>query len=99
MTLLRFESLSAYDSNTVDFQVEVGSALVKGVTRGALGIGIVIDGVTVFLSSRDLARGSSTKFSEALNKLADLKEKELDDIMNVIDESNVFASADTVERF
>ncbi|VDN22600.1 unnamed protein product [Gongylonema pulchrum] len=57
----------------------------RGLVRGALGVSVVIDGVTIYFSSRDLASGGSTKFSEALYRLADFKESELGQIMSRID--------------
>lgn len=62
----------------------------RSVARGAIGIGVIIDGVTIFLSARDIAKGCSTKFSDCLNNLADFKEKELEQIMDRIDLSNLF---------
>ncbi|EJW77753.1 hypothetical protein WUBG_11334, partial [Wuchereria bancrofti] len=68
---------------------QIGSTLMRGVARGAIGIGIIIDGVTMFISARDIATGCSTKFSDCLNNLADFKEKELGQIMARIDLSNL----------
>lgn len=61
----------------------------RGVARGAIGIGVIIDGVTIFLSACDMAKGCSTKFSDCLYSLADLKEKELGEIMTRVDLSNL----------
>ncbi|KAM3718979.1 Adenylosuccinate synthetase [Dirofilaria immitis] len=68
---------------------EIGSTLMRGIARGAVGIGIIIDGVTMLLSVRDIATSHSTKFSDCLNDLADFKEKELGQIMARIDLSKL----------
>lgn len=61
----------------------------RGFTRGALGLGVIIDGVTLYYSLKDFAEGNSTKFSEALRNLADMKEEELGRIMSQIDLTNL----------
>lgn len=63
--------------------------MMRGIARGAIGVGVIIDGVTMFLSVRDISTGCSTKFSDCLNSLADFKEKELGQIMTRIDLSNL----------
>uniref|UniRef100_A0A915PG71 peptidylprolyl isomerase n=1 Tax=Setaria digitata TaxID=48799 RepID=A0A915PG71_9BILA len=84
------KSATVLGLRSVGIQVaEIGSTLLKGVARGAIGIGVIIDGVTMFLSARDIAMGCSTKFSDRLNSLADFKEKELGEIMTRIDVSNL----------
>ncbi|KAL3993864.1 Apolipoprotein L family protein [Acanthocheilonema viteae] len=81
---------TALGLRTVGIQVtQIGSTLMRGVARGAIGIGVIIDGVTMFLSARHIAKGCSTKFSDCLNNLADFKEKELEKIMTRIDLSNL----------
>lgn len=80
---------SKYFISDFFLQVEIGSAMMRGLARGALGVGIVVDGVTIFFSSRDLASGCSSKFSEALYKLADFKEEELGRVMSRIDQSDL----------
>uniref|UniRef100_A0A0R3RWJ4 Apolipoprotein L3-like n=1 Tax=Elaeophora elaphi TaxID=1147741 RepID=A0A0R3RWJ4_9BILA len=85
------KSATALGLRSVGIEVtQVGSTLMRGVTRGAIGIGIIIDGVTMFLSARDIASGCSTKFSACLNSLADFKEKELGKIMDMIDLNGLF---------
>ncbi|VDO35255.1 unnamed protein product [Onchocerca flexuosa] len=84
------KSVTALGLRSVGIQMtEIGSTLMRGVARGAIGIGVIIDGVTIFLSARDIATGCSTKFSDCLNSLADFKEKELGQIMAKIDLSNL----------
>ncbi|VDK79929.1 unnamed protein product [Onchocerca ochengi] len=84
------KSVTALGLRSVGIQMtEIGSTLIRGVARGAIGIGVIIDGVTIFLSARDIATGCSTKFSDCLNSLADFKEKELEQIMAKIDFSNL----------
>lgn len=61
----------------------------KGFARSVIGIGVIIDGVTTFLSARDIRTGCSTKFSESLQNLAEFKEKELGEIMAKIDVSKL----------
>ncbi|EFO16021.1 hypothetical protein LOAG_12487 [Loa loa] len=81
---------TALGLRSVGIQVtQIGSTLMRGIARGAIGIGVIIDGVTIFLSARDIATGCSTKFSDCLNNLADFKEKELGQIMTRIDLSNL----------
>ncbi|KAK6103979.1 Apolipoprotein L family protein [Brugia pahangi] len=84
------KSATALGLRSVGIQVsQIGSTLMRGIARGAIGIGIIIDGVTMFISARDIATGCSTKFSDCLNNLADFKEKELGQIMTRIDLSNL----------
>ena len=45
---------------------------------------MVIDGVTIYLSADDLKKGSITNLSEALRKLADDKEEELESIQKTV---------------
>lgn len=47
---------------------------------GALVFGVVIDGVTMFISARDLVKGTGKKLGEILRKQADIKEEQLDRI-------------------
>ncbi|CAG9530920.1 unnamed protein product [Cercopithifilaria johnstoni] len=82
------KSATALGLRSVGIQTQIGSSLMRGVARGAIGIGVIIDGVTMFLSVRDIVKGCSTKFSDCLNSLADFKEKELGQIMDRIDLNN-----------
>lgn len=50
------KSATALGLRSVGIQVsQIGSTLMRGVARGAIGIGIIIDGVTMFISARDIA--------------------------------------------
>lgn len=61
--------------------VRGGSGLVlRSVMCGALVFGVVIDGVTMFISARDLVKGTGKKLGEILRKQADIKEEQLDRI-------------------
>ena len=54
---------------------------------------MVIDGVTIYISANDLAkRNGNTKLSDALRKLADQKELELQKIKKQAESSGLFDS-------
>lgn len=62
----------------------MSEAVLRGAARGAVGIGIVIDGVTIAITASSLAKGETSKLSEELRKIADIKSEELVMIRNRI---------------
>uniref|UniRef100_A0A0N5ADK5 Apolipoprotein L3-like n=1 Tax=Syphacia muris TaxID=451379 RepID=A0A0N5ADK5_9BILA len=72
--------------------VEISSNVLKGVGRSAVGIGVVIDGMTIYIRADDLAKGGNSKLSEALRKLADEKEMELNVVKRKINASGLFTA-------
>lgn len=65
-------------------KVSMSEAVLRGAARGAVGIGIVIDGVTIAITASSLAKGETSKLSEELRKIADIKSEELVMIRNRI---------------
>ncbi|KHN82744.1 hypothetical protein Tcan_17445 [Toxocara canis] len=54
--------------------------ILRTVLRGAVVFGLVIDGVTIIISARELAKGTDKKIGHILRKQADMKEEQLDSI-------------------
>ncbi|VDK42690.1 unnamed protein product [Anisakis simplex] len=56
------------------------TTLLRGFTRSVIGISILIDGVTIVISTRDLNNGSRNEFAQEVLKLANVKKTELDEL-------------------
>ncbi|VDK79317.1 unnamed protein product [Litomosoides sigmodontis] len=50
------KSATVLGVRNVGIQTQIGSSLMRGVARGAIGISVIIDGVTIFLLARDMAK-------------------------------------------